>query len=279
MREFSKDSLRLTQGDLAFLAETAAPDHLDAARLTEHLREDEAFRAAFITDERVVQRVVSDDGALSRISPSLYFQVLLTRAHQELEQATHTLERSGRDRVPVFDTREVVELLDQPSVITYLTDMLASFIRVESYVRPVRVRRGVWRKIRFNDMDIDSLMRLCATADEEQRLGLYKRIADVCLLYLGIFPEHARSASPYAVGTAAAPHSARRVARSTEEYEREGRRFYRMAGEHPMARNLALSEVFQLLHEKFSVASKPLNFIARHYLARRKQALFGIEGS
>ena len=95
--------------------------------------------------------------------------------------------------------------------------MLASFTRVESYVRPVRVRRGVWRKVRYNDMDVDSLLRFCAEADERQRLRFYKRIADVCLFVTGIFRDYASSAGGV-VG-------AGRGRRTLEDYETEGRRF------------------------------------------------------
>ena len=83
--------------------------------------------------------------------------------------------------------------MEAPGVPEYLAAMLASFTRVESYVRPVRVRRGVWRKVRYNDMDVDSLLRFCAEADEQQRLRFYKRIADVCLFVTGIFRDYAPS--------------------------------------------------------------------------------------
>lgn len=275
VRRLASGSLRLSQGDLEFLVDTAAPDHGDKAKLVEIAREDEDFRKAFIASEPVAELVVSSDEVLTRISPVLYFQVLLTQALKELQQVTHTVERTGRDTVPVFDTKEVVDLLSQPAVLEYLTDLLASFTRIESYVLPVRVRRGIWRKVRFNDMDIDGLIRLCATADDERRLAYYKRIADVCLFNLGVFPEHARAASLHTAGVGPAPQSSRRAARSLEEYEEEGRRFYRMAGEHPTAKALEIAQLFNLLYDKFNVASKPLSFIARRYLAHQKRAVFG----
>ena len=275
VRRLASGSLRLSQRDLEFLVDTAAPDHADKAKLVEIARQDEDFRKAFIGSEPVVEVVTSSEEVLARISPVLYFQVLLTQALKELEQETHTVERAGRATVPVFDTREVVELLGQQPVLEYLTDLLASFTRIESYVLRVRVRRGIWRKVRFNDMDIDGLIRLCATADDERRLAYYKRIADVCLFNLGVFPEHARGASFHTIGAEPAPQSSRRAARSLEEYEEEGRLFYRMAGEHPTARALEIAELFNLLYDKFSVASKPLSFVARRYLAHQKRAVFG----
>jgi hypothetical protein len=48
-----------------------------------------------------------------------------------------------------------------------------------------------------------------------------------------------------------------------------------MAGEHPTAKALGLSGLFGVLYDKFGVASKPLSFMARHYLAQGKRGLFG----
>ena len=209
---------------------------------------------------------MSDDEIMVRISPALYFEVLLRRAYEELDKASHTLERAGSQTIAVFDTRDVLDLLRRPEVLDYLADMLASFTRVRSSVTRVRVRKGVWRKVRFNDTDIDSLMTMCQTADGEQRLALYKRIADVCLFVLGVFPEFVPFDYRYPASKEVRPMVSIRSRRGMEEYETEGRRFYRLAGEHASARELQLSEVFLLLHEKLNEAKKPLNFIARHYL-------------
>ena len=40
-----------------------------------------------------------------KVSPALYFEVLLRRALSELEGAGHTLERTGRQSIPMFDTQ------------------------------------------------------------------------------------------------------------------------------------------------------------------------------
>ena len=171
----------LTDADLDFVVGEAAPSALDKERLKRLIQQDEDFRRALVGDERVFQRVTSDEEVFLRVSPALYFEVLLRRALQELEVASHTVERAGRQSIPVFDTQEVVELLARPDVLEALAQWLASFTRIRSYTMAVRVRRGILRRIRYNDMDIDSLLRLCTTAEEEQRLGFYKRIADVCL--------------------------------------------------------------------------------------------------
>ena len=261
--------------DLEFVVGEAAPDAADKERLKELLREDGDLRRAMVGDERVFHRIMNDEEAFLRVSPALYFEVLLRRALTELEAATHTVERAGRQSIPVFDTGEVAELLGRPEVLGYLATMLASFTRIHSYVTPVRVRRGVRRRVRYNDMDIDSLVRVCVAADEEHRFGYYKRIADVCLFVSGIFRGYATSGPSDGASAQRRPSLARQTRRSLEDYETEGRRFYELAEKHPTARALDLSEVFGLLRRRFSSARKPLSFISAQYLHSRGRHLFG----
>jgi hypothetical protein len=162
-----------------------------------------------LVDDRLFARLMNDDEAFVGISPGLCFEVLLRRVHRDLEASTHTMERSGRQTIPVFDTGSVVGFLGRPGVIEYLAHMLASFTRIQGFVVPVRVRKGIRRRIRFNDMDVDSLIRVCSTADEAERVNYYKRIADVCLFITGVFREHA----------APAPTTANRSARQRRSLE------------------------------------------------------------
>ena len=226
-------------------------------------------------DEKVFQRVMADDEIFLKISPVLYFEILLRKARKEMEVATYTLERLGRDRIPVFDTPEVVETLTRPGVVCYLAQMLASFTRIQSIVITVRIRRGVRRRVRYDDMDINSLLRLCSSADEDHRFGFYKRIADVCLFVSSIFHDHISSSSRYVPSPRVRPLATGRLRLSLDDYEQEGRRFYGLAEEPPTARSLDLSEVFGLLRNHFIAAGKPLTFIATHYLNSRKHQLFG----
>ncbi len=80
-----------------------------------------------------------------------------------------------------------------------------------------------------------------------------------------------------AVSDLAIPTAARgaRHRRSMEDYEAEGRRFYALAGAHPAAGTMRLSEVFGLLQEHFAAARKPLTFISSRYLHARRRRLFG----
>ena len=72
-----------------------------------------------------------------------------------------------------------------------------------------------------------------------------------------------------------APPGRMRGSRTIEDYETEGRRFYRLAEEHPAARLMDLTDVFALLRENFTSARKPLAFIASRYLHSKRHHLFG----
>ncbi|MBF8299035.1 MAG: hypothetical protein HW397_84 [Dehalococcoidia bacterium] len=267
-------SVQFTDYDLNFIVDTAAPGAADREGLKSLLRDDEAFRKAMVGDARVFKKVMSDEETLIRISPGLYFEVLLRQAATELQSAPFTMERSGSQSVAVFDAKEVASLLAMEPVLDYLAAMLASFTRINSYTGVERVKPNVWRRYRVNDMDIDSLIRLCAGADEDSLIRYYKRIADVCLFILGIFPEHAPFDYRYPASGAVRPLAFGRTRRGVQEYEDEGRRFYKLAGEHPIARTTEMAGVFHLLHEQFSAARKPLAFISAHYLQYRRESAF-----
>jgi len=267
--------IRLTDRDLKFLVETASPGVSDKAHLIRIIREDEDFRNSFIGDEKVFRKLMDDEEVLLKISPTLYFEILLRRAARDLSAIGYTLEKTLTMSIPVFDTADLTALLKQESLLVYLADMLSSFTRIESYAVSVRVRGGLWRKFRFNDLDIRSLMGFCELVEDPFRFGLYKRIADICLFMLGLFPEHVERSYRYPLSGKVRPKVGSSPRINPEEYEKEGRRFYKMAAEHESARQLELTNVFQALHENFQKAKKPLNFIAEHYLKYRRQILFG----
>ena len=264
----------LTEEDLAFLRETVSPEIRNSSGLRRILQEDEDFRKSYTGDEKVFRRVMEGEGIFLKISPALFFEILLRRTAGDLEAAGYTIERERMLKIPVFDSREVVDLLAQEPILLYLADMLASFTKVESYTVPVRVGKGIWEKIRFNDLDVHSLKRFCDVVGEEDRLALYKRIADICLFILGIFPDYAERDNRYPFSGQLRPHIRRRFRISPEEYLKEGRKFYGMAAEHPSAKELELTGVFEALRDHFPKAQKPLNFLAEHYLQYRRERLF-----
>jgi hypothetical protein len=268
--------LRFTDKDLDFIVSHAARGSAEPERLKRAIVEDDKLRAAMVSDDSLFERVMNDDEVFLRVSPTLYFEILLRKAHSELEVATYTLERSGRENIPVFDTDKVLEFMKRPGIVEYLATMMASFMKIQSYVVPVRVRRGVRRRVRYNDMDVDSLIKFASDADPMDRFRYYKRIGDVCLFVSGVFPGHThRDCQQMAGGKPSAIPRTWRMRRSFEDYEREGAMFYRLAQEHPTARTVELAGVFGALKENFAAARKPLTYMANRFLHAQKQQLFG----
>ncbi len=264
-----------SDSDVLFLVETIDPRLVSKI---DTIKGDPAIIEGMLNQEagKLFQRIalMSEETIITRISPRFLFEVLLRRALSELESQSYTVERTASQKIPVFDSKEVVRFLNNRTVLRYLADMLSSFTRIESFASRVRVRRGLWRKIRFSDMDIDSLARRCEVVDEEHRFAFYKRMADLCLFTLGMFPEYVTLDSRFSLRGKLRPPVFRRLKRTAEEYEEEGRRFYKLAGEHKDARTLELAEVLGQLHEKFNLAKKPLNYISDNLLQFKKQKLF-----
>lgn len=269
-----KISTRLSDGDLDFLIETVHPDVIDKIMLKQILREDEGFRNTFIADEKVFRRILNEEEIFLKISPVLFFEILLRRVALDLKGVSYTLEKTSSMKIPVFDAKEVVELLNRESLLDYLAHMLSSFTKIENYIVWFKTVKGDWGKIQFNDLDIFTLMELCEVVEDEHRLGFYKKIADICLFILGIFPDYVEREYCYPLSGQLRPSLRGNPKISPEEYEREGRRFYRLAAEHKSAKELDLSEVFWALHENFQQAKKPLNFIADFYLQSKRHKLF-----
>jgi hypothetical protein len=266
--------LTLSYNDLLFMVETLIPERTDKERLVELIKDDEGFVEAMLRDEELFDRVIGDEEILVKISPELFFAVLLERVWKDLEKETHTVERRYLQRIAVFDSDRVVDLLSRKQIRDYLAEMLVSFTRIESFTLPVRVRKGIWRKYRFNDLNVDSLIRYCQAIDEEHRFRFYKRIADVCLFLAGMFPEHIEAQYRYPLSRKMRPRVMGQSQRSMEDYEEEGRAFYELAAEHEVAKVRNLDGVLATLSENFILAEKPLAFMSDHYLGFRRHELF-----
>ncbi len=268
-------NMQLPDRDLDFLIEAAGSEVADKDHLKQILREDADFRNSFVGDEKVFKRLMADDEIFLKISPSLFFEILLRKAVSDLSRSGYTIEKSRNMSIPVFDTRDLVELLKDQSIIAYLANMLSTFTRIESYTISFRIRKGFWKKIRFNDMDITGLMRFSEAIEDEYRLGLYKRIADVCLFVLGIFPDYAERSYRYPQSGEIRPQIGANAKISPEEYEQKGQQFYKLAAEHQAVAKTDLADVFWALHKNFQKAKKPLNFITDYYLTTKRLHLFG----
>ena len=268
-------NLQLSERDLGFLVESVSPEARDKGRLKQIIREDRDIRNSYVGDEKVFRRLRDEEESFLKISPFLFFEILLRKASRDLERTSYTVERSKSMKIPIFDTQEVVEFLNREELLFYLADMLSSFTRVENYAIPIRIREGIWERVRFSDLDILSLIRFSQFVEDEYRLGFYKRIADICLFIMGIFPDYAERDYRYPFSGQVRPHVRGKLRISPEDYAEEGQKFYKLAAEHPTAREVHLEGVFRALHRDFQKAQKPLNFIVDHYLQYRRDKFFG----
>lgn len=266
----------LRRRDLRFLIDTLMPSAADKERTVDLIRDDEQFIEALLDDDRLFQRLMAGDEILLQVSPWLLFTVLLRRARRDLEQEAFTVERRSQQKVVLFDTDEVIELLSRESLRQYLATMLTSFTRVESATVAVRARAGIWHKYRVSDLDVESLMRYCQAVDEELRFEPYKHIADVCLFLSGLFPGYIEARYRYPLSGKLRPQMRARICTDLEDYETHGRAFYRLAAEHEMAEVEGLGDVLETLSENFILAEKALTFVGERYLRFTRHRLFDL---
>lgn len=250
--------------DLRFVATTLAeaPDQVPV--LLQQLRRAEFLEVA-LEDPRLVERIRTDPDITLKISPRLLFAVLLRQVARDVRHARYTLERVGlRESVPIFDGPRVNQLLDDDEVLDYLSGMLASFVRTETYVVHVW-HRGRLQRLRFSDLSMDDMMRLADLVDEPYRFPLLRRIADIALFLTGVFPGYVLSRGTYARSVRPG-HALGGEWRSLREYEEQGSAFYRLAAEHRDAAEYGLRRVLEQLSDNFPAARKPLSLLADRYL-------------
>ena len=231
-----------THRDLRFVVQTLIPERRDPERVVDLIHDDEPLLEAMLLDERLFRQLMADEAAFVSVSPRFFFKVLLLRARRDLEQEFHTVERRQQQRVVLFDASRVVDLLERPAVLDYLADLLASFTRVETATVPVRVRPGLWQRLRINDLDVDSLLHYAQILDKDHRFGVHRRIGDACLFLTGLFPEYIASQQRYPHGGQPQLRLRSSVLQGLEDYETYGRAFYHLAAGDKAARALGLDQ-------------------------------------
>lgn len=263
-----------THADLRFLVDTLVPEGSDPEHLVDLLRGDDRLLDAMLQDDRLFRQLMADDEVFVSVSPFFFFEVLLLRARRDLKREIYTIERRNLQKIVLFDANRVVDLLSDPHVLEYLATTLASFTRIHSMTISIRVRQGIWYRMRVNDLDVDSLIRYTQTVEEQQRFRIYRRIGDACLFLAGIFPEHidVRQSYPQSSGPRLRMQSS--LLQNLEDYEAHGRAFYRLAARHSQAQIEGLDRVLETMSEQWILATKPLGFIAQRYLAIRKRHIF-----
>ncbi len=255
--------------DLLLIVQVLMPGYKDKERMVRILRDDEDILEGMLTDEKLFKYLMDNPESLIRVSPSLFFTVLLNRVKYDLEHQSYTVEHQDRHQMIIFDSKEVVNLLNEKRMLSYLTDMLVSFVRINNFSVAIRVRRGIWRRFKFSDFDIDSLIKYSQMINEDQRFQSYKRIADICLFITGIFPDYIDARKRYSASCLKAV-----TLKSREEVAEHGKYFYRAAARQRVAQTLELNNVLIQLSEYFLLAAKPLTFMTSRYLGYLKEKLF-----
>ncbi|GIK38094.1 MAG: hypothetical protein BroJett011_19270 [Chloroflexota bacterium] len=266
-------SIYLNQHDLLYIVETLRPSSAQPQRVVGQLQGDETRLETMLDEPRLFQRLMQHKELLPQISPWLFFTLLLRQARRDLEREAFTVEQRGRQKVVLFDADRVVELLAQKPIRDYLATMLASFTRLVHMTVLVEVRPGTWRGYRTHELDIEGMIRYSQTLDEAFRFAPHKRIAEVCLLLTGMFPEYLNDQTRYPASGQLRPRRGQ-VVQTMEAYEAYGKAFYRLAAEHELARREGVEETLLILSEQFILAKKVLTFLMNRYLQFSHYTLF-----
>jgi hypothetical protein len=268
--------IRLADKDLDFVIQTVVTRRTDYDHIKEIVRDKPDLISTMLDDPRLFQRVAGEEEVFLKISPYLFFEILLRQARRDLQARTYTYEKIGlTTEVPVFDAQKVSGFLKDDSLRTYLAGMLSSFTKTQSTVVYFKSGKKYYKR-RYSDLDVDDLKELSALVEEEDKFLLYRRIADVCLFLTGIFPEAIEQGMRYpASGRARPPAVAGRKRRSIDDYIQEGQEFYRLAAACPSSARVAAAGVLNCLADNFEHARKPLLYITRRYLTFQKNQLFG----
>ncbi|MGA3352721.1 MAG: hypothetical protein ABSD85_05975 [Acidimicrobiales bacterium] len=124
------------------------------------------------------------------VSPFLAFATAVHRTAAALETASFVEERwAPRVRIPVFDVVALRALVSDPLRRYFLIELLASYTRVASGVTWTRTARG-WRRRRFSELEPARLAELLEVVGVAERSGVYRRLGDLALFLLGVFPDY-----------------------------------------------------------------------------------------
>jgi hypothetical protein len=217
------------------------------------------------------------------ISPFLTFAVAVHRVGARLTAATYVEEWVGpRQRVPVFAVEPLRRLLADPLRQFFFVELLASYTHVVSGSTWTATRRG-WRRRRFSELDPFQLAGLLDAVPAAERPGVLRRLGDLALFLVGVFPDHTARTSlgrPLAELQLlrSADVSPSRVPPGTLDgvqlLELLGARWYRYAARSSPVPSGSV-EVLDAIAESFSDARRILNLITDTYLFRFRDQWFG----
>jgi hypothetical protein len=223
----------------------------------------------------------SDVRMTAGVSPFLAFATAVHRTASRLEVASFVEEPWGpRVRIPVFDVSALRALMEDQMRRLFLVELLGSYTRVSSGVTWTRTAKG-WRRRRFSELDPAALAEQLQVVGGAEQAGVYRRLGDLALFLLGVFPDHLPALS--------GPARDRLLRLSGVKSEPEGRdsqqllellgaRWYaaavasaRSAG-HPVTASLSVAGY---IGQHFSDARRVLNAVTDRYLFPIREQWFG----
>lgn len=217
------------------------------------------------------------------ISPFLTFATAVHRTAEVLDTVTFVEERwMPRVRIPVFDVAALRALLSDPARRYFLIELLASYTRIVSGVTWTRTARG-WRRRRFSELDPARLAELLEVVEPSERTGIYRRLGDLALFLLGVFPDR-----PPDLGNGAATERLLRLSGVRRDLTSDlgtqallellGARWYRAAVAaaqtegHPVTATLAVAGY---VADHFRDARRVLNAVTDRHLFPLREQWFG----
>jgi hypothetical protein len=205
----------LTDGDLAALVHADQVSAAEAAGRIAALRQQPGLILDVLdrpaTSAAVLNLASYEAGPRDRfalISPFLVFAAAIHRTAADLGASTYAPERTTpRQRIPLFDARQLSAYLGPPGHRLFLADLLASFARISGGMVHAPGPGGPRRR-RWNDADPARLAVLLNTVPAAQRPPVWRRLGDLALFLAGVFPDAAERLIP---SQAAASRLARRT--------------------------------------------------------------------
>lgn len=282
----------LTTADLKTLAEVGfsavpadgPPLAPDPGRIEDLLAHPAVYDRLFGAPERAELFVAA--------SPFLVFAVLVHRAAADLARSHFVVERTGeRVRLPVFDVAPLRDFLAASQRRFFLTEVLASYTKVQSGVVWVPSDRG-WRRQRFSELDPIRFAALLDLVPEAERPGILRRLGDIALFLCGVFPDqvHRMLAGPVTLHRLQRLETSSGLQRAAsvdatvtdapaELLERLGQRWYLLAHHLVPAWQQPALQVVAQVGERFHEARRVLNFMTDHYLFAYRDLWFPRQAS
>ncbi|MGC8778323.1 MAG: hypothetical protein ACP5Q4_06550 [Candidatus Caldatribacteriaceae bacterium] len=265
---------KFSPADFRFLVDSLCEEEGRKTQLLALIQKDPESLDQLLNHDRLFQQILQREDLFLRVSPYLYFELLLRRAILDIQREAYTLETIGyKTKVPVFDQKKVLEVFARETLRDYLVEMLVSFIRVNHVTIYVRRGKGIYFKKTFSDFDLDLLSEMGRNAEEPYRFVFLKRAGDIALFMSGIFPEHLFGNADLSRSRTRSAWLARWTNRG-EELEEKGMLLYRQASESLIARERNLDSILSYLAENFRFTKKPLNVMTDRYLVFRKYDIF-----